>query len=135
MHPSPELVTQAFSERLRACAKTVLPNSVSAVADGQNVRFAIRLTSDGAILPSADHLNKLIQQGVIGKGSVPGADKMLIGLVQTVGGQSRITARIVKVETAVIEATAKADVAATKTGLSQGMENVLCELLPVPQPS
>src|SRR5262245_50717912 len=83
---------------------------VAARKRGGLVTYEIRLDRDGCILPTRACIRYAAAQGLVPEGSEAGASRQLLGAVQSAGGKTRVTARIVQTETAVIERGAKGTV-------------------------
>jgi len=83
-------------------------------------------------LPSGDCIDQMIASGAVPPGSLKGAHYMVAGAVQQAGGVTRVTVRIVRVETGEIVATAMADVNGTDAAAVQRAANEAMKKLPMP---
>jgi len=85
------------------------------------IKYQIRLDSNGCILPTAACVLFAGSQGKIPQGVQEGAKRMLIGSIQIAGNTVKVAARIVNVETGVIED------AGTATSKKRGRKNAIAE--------
>ena len=95
------------------------------VVPGNLTRFGVRLAGSGCILPTIES----IQSRCPASGSQKGAKRLLVGAVQHAGNTTRVTARIVEAETAVVLDAAKADAdgsgaAATAAAMAQALKQL-----------
>ncbi len=80
---------------------------------GHLTRFVVRMSRDNGPLPTLACLQNQVANGNVPPGSIQGANKLLLGSVQQVGNQVRVTTRIVDVETGTILATGEGNAAGT----------------------
>jgi hypothetical protein len=91
--------------------------------------FAVRLSTDNRPLPTLACLQNQIAGGNVPPGSLEGANKVLLGSVQQAGNQTRVTSRIVEVETGEILATGKGDAAGTdQNAIDQAADKSIANL-------
>ena len=94
----------AIVKGMRSAGFKVGPEHVSVGAGGVST-FQVRLAKGGCILPTIESIKANCPPDRTQKG----ADRLLIGAVQHTGNTTRVTARVVQAETAVILEAAKAD--------------------------
>lgn len=94
-----------FQAALAANGHPVRLGDIAAASAGGLSRVTVRLDAFGRILPSSQCVNEGIANGSVAPGSQPGALKLLLGAVQQLNGQTRVTVRIDDVATGAIERT------------------------------
>ena len=94
----------AIVKGMRSAGLKVGPEHVSVGASGVST-FQMRLAKGGCILPTIESIKANCPPDRTQKG----AEHLLIGAVQRTGNTTRVTARVVQAETAVILEAAKAD--------------------------
>jgi hypothetical protein len=91
--------------------------------------FAVRLSADNRPLPTLACLKNQIAEGNVPPGSIEGANKVLLGSVQQANNQTRVTSRIVDVESGEILATGKGDAAGTdQNAIDQAADKSIANL-------
>lgn len=118
--PSADKSSGSQLDRLRVDFEKALVSNGHAVrlgdisaAGGAPSRITVRLDAYDRPLPSQQCIDEGIANGSVPSGSQFGAQKMLLGAVQQVSGQTRVTVRIVDVATGAIGSSALADSAGT----------------------
>ena len=126
---SPELTRErdAIVEGMQDAGFHVGPEHVGVEAKGIS-HFNVRVSKEGCILPTIE----AIKAGCPPKGNQKGAERLLIGSVQQADNTTRVTARVVESETAVILGAAKADAAgsgaqATAAALAAALKQLKLE--------
>ncbi len=118
-----ESVRQALAQAITAAGGTVSPGAVG-IRQQTNLEFNVRLGSDHTVLPNRACLQKRIENGEVEEGALEGASHLLVGAVQTDGGTTRVTVRVVNSATGEVVATGRADgngPGATSTAMSQAV--------------
>lgn len=108
-----------FQAALAANGHSVALGDISASGAGGLPKVTVRLDAYGHILPSSQCINEGIANGSVPPGSQAGAPKLLLGAVQQVNGQTRVTVRIDDVATGVIERTGLGNAAGSSDGSIQ----------------
>jgi hypothetical protein len=121
-------VQDGFVAAYRVNGILISARDIDVTDDGPNTTFMIRLSQDKSVLPSLGRIEWGIRLGSVRPGSVQGAYYVIVGVAQKVGGQVRVTARIVRTETAAVLDAAKADGPATKEDISRAITSVLTRL-------
>ncbi len=98
-----------FEAALAASGHAVRLGDISATSTAGLSKITVRLDTSGHILPSSQCLDEGIANGSVPPGSQLGAIKLLLGAVQQVNGQTRVTVRIDDVATGAIERTGIGD--------------------------
>ena len=99
---------QAFVEALRRRGIDAGPEHVTIHGVFGNrafFKFMLRVSRDGCLLPHV----RAIARECIGEASQKGAQQLLLGSVQRAYGKTRVVARMVRVETAIIDSGGKGD--------------------------
>lgn len=121
-----------FQAALAANGHPVPLGDISATSAGGLSKITVRLDAFGRILPSAQCVNEGIANGSVPPGSQSGALKLLLGAVQQLNGQTRVTLRIDDVATGAIERTGLGDAPGTGDGsIEQAAAGALQKLGPL----
>jgi hypothetical protein len=118
-----ESVRQALAQALTAAGSTAGPGAVG-IRQQSLLEFNVRLGRDHAVLPNRACLQKRIENGEVKEGTLEGASHLLVGAVQTDGGTTRVTVRVVDSATGDVVATGSADATgpgATSTAVHQAV--------------
>jgi hypothetical protein len=118
-----ESVRQALAQALTAAGGTASPGAVG-IRQGSLLEFNVRLGRDHNVLPNRACLEERIRNGEVEEGTVEGASHLLVGAVQTAGGTTRVTVRVVNSATGEVVAAGRADASgsgATSTAMSQAV--------------
>jgi hypothetical protein len=118
-----ESVRQALAQALGAAGSTAGPGAVG-IRQRSILEFNVRLGRDHTVLPNRACLEERIRKGEVEEGTLEGASHLLIGAVQTDGGTTRVTVRVVNSATGEVVATGRADASgpgATATATSQAV--------------
>jgi hypothetical protein len=118
-----ESVRQALAQALTAAGGTVSPGAVG-IRQQAILEFNVRLGRDHTVLPNRACLEERIANGEVEEGTLEGASHLLVGAVQTEGGTTRVTVRVVNSATGEVVATGRADgtgPGATSTAMSQAV--------------
>jgi hypothetical protein len=118
-----ESVRQALAQTLTAAGGTLSPGAVG-IRQQSLLEFNVRLGRDHTVLPNRACLAKRIANGEAEEGTLEGASHLLVGAVQTDGGTTRVTVRVVNSATGEVVATGRADgtgPGATSTAMSQAV--------------
>lgn len=118
-----ESVRQALAQALTAVGSTVGPGAVG-IRQQSLLEFNVRLGRDHTVLPNRACLEERIASGEVEEGSLEGASHLLVGAVQTAGGTTRVTVRVVDSATGEVVATGRADATgpgATSTAMRQAV--------------
>lgn len=84
-------------------------NHIGARADAELIKFSMRLGRARNPLPTLEYIEQEVARGKVAPGSQEGAGYLLLGAIQTHGGEVRVTMRVVAVESGVILVASKAD--------------------------
>jgi hypothetical protein len=118
-----ESVRQALAQALTAAGGTVSPGAVG-IRQQSLLEFNVRLGRDHNVLPNRACLEERIANGEVEEGTLEGASHLLVGAVQTDGGTTRVTVRVVNSATGEVVAAGRADgtgPGATSTAMSQAV--------------
>ena len=121
-------VQDGFVAAFRVNGMLIMPLDVDVTDNGPNTKFMIRLSQGKVVLPSLTRIEGQIRLGTVLPGSIQGAYYAMVGMAQKFGGQVRVTARIVRVETGVVLDAAKADCAETKKDIRRAITSVVTRL-------
>ncbi len=72
-------------------------------------RFTLRISRDDCLLPNTDLINEAINNNCVKPRSLEGANRLIFGAVQQASGKTRVTTRVVEIETGIIIQTGKGD--------------------------
>lgn len=129
MAPIPaEWVRNGFIAGYRANGIIINRSNVGVTDRGVNTTFMIRIGQNKNVLPSLAYIESQIKADRVAPGSVQGAMYCLVGMVQKSGHRARVTARIIRTETAEVLVASKADAAATPDGITQATTRVVTDL-------
>jgi hypothetical protein len=103
-----ESVRQALAQALTAAGARAGPGAVG-IRQQNLLEFNVRLGRDHAVLPNRACLEERIENGEVEEGTLEGASHLLVGAVQTDGGTTRVTVRVVNSATSEVVATGSAD--------------------------
>lgn len=125
-----ENVNKAIVEVLsrRLYLPNVSPESIGVETKiaGQYLKFHLRMNKNYKVLPSIERVRKTYgQTGKQGEG----AKYLLLGALQITGDKIRVTARIVEVETGILQRAAKGDDGTSSEGLCRAFEAAMKSLL------
>ncbi|MBA2668226.1 MAG: hypothetical protein H0U69_14455 [Trueperaceae bacterium] len=93
------------------------------------VHFGIRLSGSGQVLPTIANLRSLAASTCVGDGSLEGARTLMVGSVQWIGSDFRITVRTFDVETGVIIESSAIDGTGGKTELPGAVRGAFARFL------
>ena len=102
-----------FQKALAANGHAVPLRDIDANSLGALPRVTIRIDANGKALPSSACVDEAIANGSAPVHSLSGADSMMLGAIQQVNGQTRVTVRMVDVATGAIGVTGKGDASGT----------------------
>lgn len=118
-------ITEVLSQRIFLPGVSPGAVKVEAVVSGQFLRFHLRMNKNYKVLPSIEQAIKIYDQtGQLAEGS----KYAMFGAVQVAGDKLRATARIVVVETAVINQASKGDGEVSYEGLCKAFETAFRNL-------
>lgn len=118
-----ESVRQALAQALTAAGGTASPGAVG-IRQQAILEFNVRLGRDHTVLPNRACLEERIENGEVEEGTLEGASHLLVGAVQTAGGTTRVTVRVVDSATGEVVAAGRADAtgaSATSTAMQQAV--------------
>jgi hypothetical protein len=121
-----ESVRDAVASGLHAHGSTAGPEVVG-IAQSSIVEFNVRLGRGHEPLPNRACLEEHIKAGDVDEGALAGAKHLLVGGVQEVDGQTRVTVRTVDVATGEVVATGKAD-ASGPDAVGSAMRQAIAQL-------
>lgn len=108
-----------FEKALAANSRPVPLGEIAATSSGGLRKITVRLDAYGRALPSQACIDEGIANGSVRPGSQFGAQRLLLGVVQQTGVQTRVTVRIVNVSTGAIEGSALRDAGGANDGSIQ----------------
>lgn len=120
-----------ITEEIKEEIKDIDPNEIYVYENNGLTCFVVRLDEDGNPLPTQPCLEQIIQKGMVPEGSLSAAASLLMGCIQQAGQRTRITVRIVDVETGEVQETGMGEADGTdEEAIDEAMDEALENLGP-----